>query len=211
MASISRGILGGFSGRVANVVGSSWKGIATMRALPLSVLNPRTAAQVGNRTRFGSLSVFSAAILTTIVKPLNDRFASMMSGYNLFTSRNKEAFTSEGIFVPGNLVLSTGKLGDAVIAEVTKTGIDVLTVVFPSAPQGAYEQASDKAYILVVNGDAVISGVSSGIVQRSAGSAVVTVDDNLILSNDCETYLSFLRADGTMVSNSAHVSGYATL
>lgn len=211
MASISRGILGGFSGRVANVVGSSWKGIATMRALPLSVLNPRTAAQVGNRTRFGSLSVFSAAILTTIVKPLNDRFASMMSGYNLFTSRNKEAFTSEGVFVPENLVLSSGKLGDAVIAGVTMSGVDQLIVTFPGTPQGAYEQGSDRAYILVVNGAAEISGVSAGIVQRSAGHAVVTVDASLISPSDCEIYLSFLRSDGTMVSNSAHGSKYAVL
>ncbi len=40
MGIIKRGILGGFSNKVANVVGSSWKGINTMRALPLSVANP---------------------------------------------------------------------------------------------------------------------------------------------------------------------------
>ena len=46
MAKVRQGILGGFRGRVGNIVGTGWKGIAVMKSLPLTVANPRTAGQV---------------------------------------------------------------------------------------------------------------------------------------------------------------------
>lgn len=46
MGTIKKGILGGFSGKVGTVVGSSWKGIAYMRSLPQNMKNPRTEGQV---------------------------------------------------------------------------------------------------------------------------------------------------------------------
>lgn len=209
MARIKRGILGGFQGKVANVVGSSWKGIETMRSLPLSVLNPRTAAQVGNRTRFGSLSTLGAAILTSIIKPLNDRFAQQMSGYNLFTSRNKAAFTAEGVFVPVGLAISSGKLGDPTINDVAAALNGSLQVTFPVAPAGAYEQGTDKAYCVAIDDDGQVVGVSSGSVARSAGSLVMESMRGLVEGEGIHFYLAFLRVDGTIVSNSAYMSGLA--
>jgi hypothetical protein len=40
MGKINQGILGGFSGKVGNVVGGSWKGIEYMRVIPASIANP---------------------------------------------------------------------------------------------------------------------------------------------------------------------------
>ncbi len=56
MGTIKQGILGGFSGKVGTVVGSSWKGISYMRGQAQSVKNPRTAKQVAQRDKF-SLSL----------------------------------------------------------------------------------------------------------------------------------------------------------
>lgn len=63
MGKIKRGILGGFTGRVGTVVGSTWKDVSYMRALALSVNNPRTQKQQAQR---GKLSV-SMAFLRVIV------------------------------------------------------------------------------------------------------------------------------------------------
>jgi len=52
MGTIKKGILGGFSGKVGTVVGSSWKGISYMRSLPLKVRNPRTLRQLDQRSKF---------------------------------------------------------------------------------------------------------------------------------------------------------------
>lgn len=57
MGKINQGILGGFSGKVGTVVGSFWKGKATMRAMPGHVANPRTAAQQAVRARFRALGI----------------------------------------------------------------------------------------------------------------------------------------------------------
>ena len=55
MGKIKQGILGGFRGTVGTVIGSSWNGIAYMKGKPQSVKNPRTDAQVQQRTFFKEL------------------------------------------------------------------------------------------------------------------------------------------------------------
>jgi len=201
MATINQGILGGFSGSVANVTGSSWKGIAVMRSKPLSVTNPRTTAQVNNRERFSGLSKLGAAILTTIVKPLNDRFASQMSGYNLFTMRNKNVFVAGSFANPSELIIASGKLGDTPISSVNDSGATELTVTWPIALTSSFQAATDKAYVLVLSDEGEVLGVSSGAAVRSAGTVLVTVPNSAVVVN---TYLAFLRADGTIVGNTAY-------
>lgn len=203
MARINQGILGGFSGSVANVTGSSWKGIAVMRSKPLSVTNPRTTAQVNNRQRFSGLSKLGAAILTTIVKPLNDRFASQMSGYNLFTMRNKNVFVGDIFTYPENLVIASGKLGDTAISDIATSGSTGLTVTWSTSLASSFQAATDKAYLLALNAQGEVMGVISGSVTRSAGTAVIATGT---ISVDMNVYLAFLRADGTIVGNTAFAS-----
>lgn len=52
MGTIKQGILGGFSGKVGTVIGSSWKGFSYMRGRAQSVKNPRTEGQVEQRSKF---------------------------------------------------------------------------------------------------------------------------------------------------------------
>lgn len=122
MAVIKQGILGGFLGKVGSVVGGNFKGIATMRAMPLSVANPRTAAQVGNRTRFSYVTAFAGVIGTAFIQTYWNRKAQKMSGYNMFTSVNKDVFDSEGTFIRESVILSDGKIG---APEVTNAVFDI--------------------------------------------------------------------------------------
>lgn len=62
MGEIKQGILGGFSGRVGTVVGSSWKNVSYMRALAISVSNPRTPKQQNQRGKFALCMNFLTAI-----------------------------------------------------------------------------------------------------------------------------------------------------
>ena len=52
MGKIKQGILGGFKGKVGTVIGSSWNGIAYMRGLPQSQKDPKSAAQLSQRSFF---------------------------------------------------------------------------------------------------------------------------------------------------------------
>ncbi|MDD4439773.1 MAG: DUF6266 family protein, partial [Tissierellia bacterium] len=106
MATIKQGILGAFSGKVGSVVGSSWKGIPVMKSLPPSVANPKTAKQIEQRSRMKACTAFSQATLADVIKPLNDRFASRMSGFNAFTSRNIACFEGGELSNPEELTIS---------------------------------------------------------------------------------------------------------
>ena len=206
MATFKQGILGGFSGKVGGVIGSSWKGIDTMRSQPSSVTNPRTNAQVANRSRFKSVSQLAAAILTTIVKPLNDRFAQKMSGFNDFCQRNASAFDALGAFVPANLVLSRGKLSAPAELEQQVSIDSQVVATFSSLLTGSFDAATDKVYAVVLGMAGDILGVSSGLVSRTGGAVNVSTPTRSASDDPGTLYVSFLRADGTQVSNSSYIA-----
>lgn len=110
MAKIKQGILGGFSGKVASLVGTSWKGRAVMKSLPLSVANPRTESQVGQRNKFSKVAELASQILTQFVQPVENPISGNISGYNLFCKDNKTAFDAVGDLVPANLCAGGGKI-----------------------------------------------------------------------------------------------------
>lgn len=66
MGEIKQGILGGFSGKVGTVVGSSWKNVSYMRALALSVSNPRTPKQQNQRGKLAKSMVFLRSIVAYV-------------------------------------------------------------------------------------------------------------------------------------------------
>jgi hypothetical protein len=113
MGKIKQGILGGFSGKVGGVIGSSWKGIAVVKAMPLSVAQPVTTKKTNAKARFSVVVAASKEILNDTIKPLLDRNAVKMSGYNLFAQMNKAYFTHEGTITPSNIKISSGRVAFA--------------------------------------------------------------------------------------------------
>lgn len=201
MGIIRQGILGGFAGTVGAVVGSSWKGIATMRSRPLSVTNPRTNAQVNNRTNFKALSALGSSLLSGVIKPLNDRFAQRMSGFNQFMTWNSNVFSNNGTGFDGEkLVLSRGRLGLTPISSHS-TGISDINIAWSPVVSGSFQQLTDRAYIVVLDLQGNVMAISSGEVARSIGSS-----GSINVANVSEVafvYLAFLREDGTQVGDTA--------
>ncbi len=66
--------------------------------------------------------------------------------------------------------------------------------------------ASDEVYAIFYNAtqDYFIEGAIGGV--RSAGSGIMAYDIDMAIGDTVHGYLSFRRADGTMVSNSQHIS-----
>jgi hypothetical protein len=112
MGIIKQGILGGFSGKVGNIIGSSWKGIAVIKAMPLSVAQPVTAKKTAAKARFAEVVSFSKPILVDVIKPLLDRKAVKMSGYNSFAVMNKDNFDSNGVLDYSVLKISQGNIAN---------------------------------------------------------------------------------------------------
>ncbi len=204
MGVIKRGILGGFSGKVGNVVGSSWKGIAVMKSMPLSVANPRTAGQVAQRTAFATTALFASAILATIVKPMWDRFASQMSGYNSFIQTNIDELSEVVGEKFNDFVMSTGKMAaTATISADAGAGSASVSIEWDDDGGEGLKLDDDKAYIVVQKNDGALVEGFSAVVERADVAASVTVKENFVAGDKVAIWLSFLRADGTVVSSSS--------
>ena len=210
MGVIKRGILGGFSNKVANVVGSSWKGINTMRALPLSVANPRTTAQVNNRNSFTYFSKLGSDVLSSIVQPLLNRDAKYMSGYNKFIKLNKEAYDLGGLEGwAQNPVISDGVLSATITNATATVGQTNIVVTAPTTLANAKDSATDKMFACVIEyptADTDLSNAKAyglgGSVARSAGSISVPVQA-ITSGHTYVVMLAYRSADGVETSETA--------
>lgn len=129
MAKFKKGILGGFQGHIANVVGSSWKGKDVMKIRPAVVANPNTESQQRQRARFGMVGRLVQAHRNVIrvgfrayTKDMTSSNAAM--SYNLANAIAGE-FPNLSIDY-SNIKLSMGTL--PVIAGISVTSISAATV-----------------------------------------------------------------------------------
>lgn len=210
MGVIKRGILGGVSGSIGNVVGSSWKGIAVLKAKPLSVANPKTAAQVAQRGKMTNVVAFSKEILTQIIKPLWDRFAQQQSGFNAFIKANIDLFAAAMPSPAADLVISSGKMESTAIAAVVDSlATDQIDIGWGDDSGTGLKLTSDIPYVVIVNvtkEEVVAANGVSGSVDRSDTSLTVDVPSDWIAGDTYASYLAFKRADGTVVSDTAYSS-----
>lgn len=206
MGKITQGILGPFSGKCGGIVGGSWKGVATIKGYQPQVANPRTAGQIANRNALAYVVAFAQAILATLIKPLWDRFQSGMSGYNAFVSANKALFTGETPSDYSALVISRGKMAaTAIDSAAADESSSQVTVTWADDSGEGFKLATDKAYICVADpiGPAVYGFATNAV--RSATEAVLSMPVSTLGGHAYHVYLAFLRADGSVVSNSSYL------
>lgn len=205
MGKIYQGILGGVSSKVGSVVGASWKGIPTLRVYQPNVSNPKTAAQVKVRSSFSTLSTIASLALAGFIKPLWDRDAVRMSGYNAFISANKALAGLPVGSIVGGLKASKGKMQAPSVTLNPAVGSAATSVKIAPA-SGRYELDTDKVYCLVVSVDGtVLRGGDTGVTRGDGQYALEDVPEIEKGDNSklCYIYTSCLRADGTIVSDSA--------
>ncbi len=66
MGIIKSGILGGFNGKVGNVVGFAWRGISVMRSLAQNVHDPKSEKQLAQRAHLAATTVALKPFLSAI-------------------------------------------------------------------------------------------------------------------------------------------------
>jgi len=201
MATIKQGILGAFSGKVGSVVGSSWKGIAIMKSRPASVANPKTAKQVIQRSKMTATVGFAKEILPEVIKPLNDRFVSRMSGYNSFIQMNIDCFENGELTKPEDLQISPrvnkAQLIDAIAAEA---GLHKAKATFTGDDGTGFALGDDVCYMVGYNEET--KTVWGGLCRGTRGDDEVEFDTPEIMFEPGGKYhlwFSFMRKDGTVV------------
>lgn len=206
MGIIKQGILGGFSGKVGSVVGTSWKGRAVMKAMPLSVANPRTSGQVNQRTKFTMCVDLAKTLLGGSIALLDNPFAGNISGYNRFMKRNVSAFDNDGVLIPSFLAISQGALGGVLPSGngILNIGRSAVAFDFDSI-DSPFNLDRDNVIVVaisVTNGEVLQVG-SLGAV-RSSGAITVVLNRVLQPNETVAFYFGCVREDKKYVSTSTY-------
>lgn len=207
MGKISQGVLGGFSGKVGNVIGGSWKGIDYMRIKPSSVANPKTEGQVSQRTKFTAALQF--------LQPLKD-FVKV--GYKGYANKMTE-FNSAMSYILGNAItgeapdftidysaalLSRGGLPGALNATAISTVPGSISVNWADNTLNGTASATDKSLIALYNADKMEAIFTLDGASRATGAQSLVVPDNYS-GDDVHAFISFQSADGNSISNSIYI------
>ena len=211
MGKIGRGILGGVSGKVANVVGARWKGIDYIRAKPQSVANPRTLLQVNQRTKF--------ALVLRFLQP-NLNFIKI--GYKNYAVK-KSQFNSAMSFILNNAIIgvspdfeidySLALLSRGNLAGALNPVFDLST---PGQVQFSWDDnstdgnalATDKVMVVAFNplkGESVY--LTEGATRADLSQTVII--PNSYAGDDLQLFISFMNAEETQLSNSIYI-GFGT-
>ena len=206
MGVIKQGILGGFSGKVANVVGSSWKGVAVIKSLPLSVANPNTAGQQAQRGAMTEIVAAARVLLPVLITLFWNRFAQGMSGFNAFVKENIATFTTSGFTTFASFMATKGTLlGITPTSMVADASSDSLTFNWVDNSGTADALASDTISVVYWNATTSEWVVLEEEAIRSAATVTIT-GLTLATSDALKVYIFAARADYSKVSDSVYTA-----
>jgi hypothetical protein len=207
MGKINQGILGGFSGKVGNVIGGNWKGIDYMRVKPASVANPQTEGQVDQRSKFSTVLRFLQP-MKDFVKIGFKGYANKMTQFNSAMSYNlKNSITGSYpnfTIDYANALISRGSLAGVLNGAANSASAGSVSFTWDDNSSDGNAQATDKSMLLVYNADkdeAIF--VTEGAV-RNAGSQAITVPDSYS-GDQVACFIAFISEDSISVANSKFV------
>jgi hypothetical protein len=178
MGIIKQGILGGLSGKVGNVVGSSWKGINYLKALPTHVANPNTVGQRTTRTRM-SIVISFLRTCTAFIRFGFSGFALKMSAFNAATSFNFRIAVGNNypnqVLDFSSVKVTRGNLPGAANAACAASGPGEVTITWDDNSSQGNASQGDTPLVLVYCPDAGSSVYRMQTGSRSEGSAILDV------------------------------------
>jgi hypothetical protein len=193
MGLLQNGILGKMTGKVAGVVGSSWKGRNTVRAYAIPS-NPNSVAQQAQRALVEMVGKFGKLILASIIQTYWNPFAGNLSGWNKFTKTNLDLVSLPTDF--DKLVTGAGSLEGALITAAEYTsGTGNLDVTWPGTHLGNGLD-TDEAAIVIYDSVNQVAFVSDGDATRVDASATIAVGTGRTSAN-LKAYLFFHRGTGS--------------
>jgi hypothetical protein len=202
MGTIKQGILGGFSGKVGTVIGSSWRGIQVMRGLSTGRKGSPTDAQLQQQAKFAVMIKFLQP-LTALLNQTYDRFAVGMSGFNKAFSYNvlnaiTGVYPAFAINYP-MVLLGRGDLPNAIAPAAASAAAGKLTFSWTDNSGTGKALATDKVVVAAfceVLDHWIYDYSGSG---RSTGTYVLDV--SAFSGKAVQTWLGFISANGKFVAN----------
>ena len=206
MGTIKQGILGGFSGKVGSVIGSSWKGISVMRGIAAHVANPKSDLQIAQRERVIVTMAFLQP-MTSFIRVSWAAFAVKMTAMNAAFSyiiRNALQGTYPNIAVDyPNALVAKGNLPPALNAAAASTVAATVAFTWLDNSTEAGASDTDKTLIVIYSPAKKQAVTAMGLQERLANSQAVTVPSSF--SGDLvHCYIAFETLDGSEQSNSMY-------
>ncbi len=211
MGKISQGVLGGFSGKVGNVVGGTWKGIDYMRIKPANVTNPRTEGQVDQRSKFSTVLRFLQP-MTDFLRVGFKLYANKMTQFNAAMSYNlNNAITGAypNFMVDyASALVTRGNLSGAANGAASSPSAGDVQITWDDNSGSGSAQATDKALIVLLNTTRKEAVFTIAGPARSAGTETISVPSEYT-GEDVEVFLGFISEDGSKVANSSYLGSVA--
>jgi len=209
MGRITKGILGGFSGKVGTVVGSTWKGIDYMRSRSTKKKGTSSPLQLEQQQKFRAASKFNNSMSALLASTFAVG-ANRMTGQNnalSYTLRNAVTGTVNNFTIDYTIALvSRGDLPNAQGITAVKSGTDVQFSWTDNSGQGRANAAD--AGLLVVYCPALGQTVYN-VGGRQRADAGASLDCSQFAGNTVHAYLAFEAVDGKGFSNSVYAGSVA--
>jgi hypothetical protein len=214
MGVISKGILGGVSGKIGNVVGGNWKSIDYLRSLPASVANPNTSLQQDQRTKF----VLTLNFLQPITEFIRVGYASLAIKMTAFNAAFSEViqnaitgtFPNYAIDFP-NVKLAKGNLASTISASCSSTTAATVHIGWDTTLQGFLDSPTDKMICVVYNPSRMEAVYNLNGATRDTGT--LDIDVPAFYSGDTvHCYIAFTSPNmvaGSLDRNAISNSVYA--
>lgn len=213
MASIKKGILGGFSGKVGTVVGASWRGIDIIRSLPKESQKEPSEKQLLQQDKF--------RIAVTFLQPLKSiqslYFGSgsgVKSRVNLATSYTISEAIQVVADVPelvySKVLITKGELSGFQNAAVAMQAGGVVEISWEDNSTQGNASAGDQVSVVCYCKDLKDFQIFEGIAVRSDLSVTVTLP-NFCVGKPIEVYIYLNTEKQTFASNSFYLGEHTAI
>lgn len=206
MGIITNGILGGFSGTVGTVVGSTWRGIDYMRSRPLYSKDRQfTPAQLDQQLKFGLVTRFTHT-MPDLLNLTYKRYADRQTGRNSAVSYLlQHAVTGSSphfqLDYP-KVLISRGPLLGAKDATAAAGPGAAITFTWRNNAGAGRARTSDRAIVVAHCPALQQSRYALTDATRSSGTA--RLDVNGFKGHTIHTWLGFIAEGGHYIANSVY-------
>lgn len=206
MGKYKNGILGAFSGKVGNVVGSTWNGVSYMRAVPTNVKDPKTPKQLAQRQRFGLVTSFMRKFKPIVTIGFKNGAGNMnplnrASSYNIRNAVGGEYPDQQIEF--DQLVLARGDLSKVDDPQAAADGPGEISFSWGDNSGEGSALPDDKVVVTIYNPERDSVIYHTDLATREDESLTLTLPESF-QGSEVETYLFVMSSDEKLVSDSLY-------
>ena len=213
MARITKGILGGFSGKVGTVVGSNWRGIDTIRSTPKPSSKPASSKQLMQQMKFKTAVAFLQPI-----RSIQNRFfgsnIGVKSRSNLATSytiNNAIDMVDDlPVMIFNKVLITKGDLAGFQNIAVAPQAGGILAFTWNDNASQGNASANDVMSIVCFSDELGVFEIYEGAEVRSALSIDVTLPA-FYVGKEMQVYAYLNNALETQACNSVYLGAITVL